>query len=175
MLENSPAVRPTVARRPAANRHGSASPPPASRSRSTNSPAFLPKQPLSRRALDRRRKDLVSSFLAALGPDAVNGLTAVMVRRAAELTTAAEMARAGMLNGVATDMLALIRLEGVASRAVRALGLKVEQPPAKASRVLAVRRERWAAQEQQAKAAQTAREVAQSNTTMDQPPDGPAE
>jgi hypothetical protein len=82
MLENSPAVRPTVARRPSANRHGPASPPPASRSRSTNSPAFLPKQPLSRRALDRRRKDLVASFLAALGLDAVNGLTAVMVRRA---------------------------------------------------------------------------------------------
>jgi hypothetical protein len=153
MLENSAAVVPTTLPRSAQKdaqkdalkwRQG--------RSAATNDPRFLPKRPLSRRALDRRRKDLVSSFLAALGPDAPNGLTAVMVRRAAELTTAAEMARANALNGVPTDMLALVRLEGVASRAVRALGLKTEPPPAKALG-LALARRRWAEEAERAKKA----------------------
>jgi hypothetical protein len=49
----------------------------------------------------------------------VTDLTQVMVRRAAELTTAVEMARADMITGVPTDMIALVRLEGVAARAVR--------------------------------------------------------
>ena len=65
------------------------------------------------------------------------------MRRAAELTVAVEMARADMLNGVPTDMLALVRLEGVASRAVRQLGLRVEPPPARA-RGLEIARLRWA-------------------------------
>jgi hypothetical protein len=150
----------------------------------TNDPRFLPKQPLTPRALDRRRKDLVSSFLAALGPDAVNGLTAVMVRKAAELTVAAEMARANMLNGVPTDMLALVRLEGVAARALRLLGLKVEQPPARA-RGLELARQRWAEARAQAEAKKKAetdanlpkgfgqvdaiREASATNTT--EPPD----
>jgi hypothetical protein len=105
--------------------------PSASRSALSNDPAFLARQPLSPRAQNRRRKDLIAAFLAALGPEAGNDLTQVMVRRAAELTVAAEVARANMLNGVPTDMLALVRLEGVAARAVRVLGIKVEPPPAK--------------------------------------------
>jgi hypothetical protein len=100
--------------------------PRASRSALSNDPAFLAKQPLSPRAQDRRRRDLITAFLAALGPAGVTDLTQVMVRRAAELTTAVEMARADMLNGVPTDMLALVRLEGVAARAVRVLGVRVE-------------------------------------------------
>jgi hypothetical protein len=164
-VENSPAVRPTVARRPPANRHGSASPPPASRSRSTNDPRFLPKQPLSRRALDRRRKDLVSSFLAALGgPEAVNDLAMLQVRRCAELQAMCEMARANMLNGVATDMLALVRLEGVAARALRLLGIKVEQPPARA-RGLELARQRWAEQAQE-----RARKAGGATANLTEPP-----
>jgi hypothetical protein len=97
----------------------------------------------------------------------VNGLTAVMVRRAAELTTAAEMARANALNGVPTDMLALVRLERVASRAVRALGLKTEPPPAKA-RGLELARRRWA--EEAEKAARKAREATAAKDT-EVPPD----
>jgi hypothetical protein len=100
------------------------------RSAVTNDPRFLPKNPLSRRALDRRRKDLVSSFLAALGPDALNDdLTQVLVRRAAELTVAAEVVRAGMLTGnLQGDIAGLIKLENAARRAVAALGIKVEKP-----------------------------------------------
>jgi hypothetical protein len=141
------------------------------RSAVTNDPRFLPKRPLSRRALDRRRKDLVSSFLSALGPDAMNGLTAVMVRKAAELTVAAEVARANMLNGVPTDMLALVRLEGVAARAVRVLGIKVEKPRG-GDGGLTIARARWEEQRAQEQA-EKAREATTAKDT-EVPPDGRA-
>jgi hypothetical protein len=99
-----------------------------------------------------------------------------LIEKATMLRAAALVARAEALAlDPSADVNELVKLNNLASRALRLLGIKVEQPPAKASRVLAVRRERWAAQEQQAKAAQTAREAAQSNTMMEQPPDGPAE
>jgi hypothetical protein len=161
-------------------RHGSESRPPKVRrgpdgrsfrirSRSTNDPEYLPKQ-LNPRAQDRRRRDLVG---ALGGPEAVSPLVAMQVRRAAELVTAVEMARANMLNGVPTDMLALIRLEGVAARAVRALGLK--PAPQKATPLgLRVARERWAAEEaRKAKQAEAAREASATKDT--EPPDGRAE
>jgi hypothetical protein len=55
----------------------------------------------------------------------------VAVRRAAELQAMCEQARAAQLNGQPTDMLALVRLEGVAARAIRQLGIKVEPPLAR--------------------------------------------
>jgi hypothetical protein len=132
------------------------------RSQLTNNPRALPRKPLSRRALDRRRKDLIGSFLAALGPDVVDGLRAAMVRKAAELTVMVEMARAGMLNGEPTDMLALVRLEGVAARAVRALGIKIE--PVVKPRGLLRARARWEAAEQAAQAARRRKAPAQTPT-----------
>jgi hypothetical protein len=147
------------------------------RSRATNDPRFLAKQPPTPRAVDRRRRDLVEAFMGALGgPEAVSPVVAMQVRRAAELVTAVEMARANMLNGVPTDMLALVRLEGVAARAVRVLGIKVEQPPPKktAPAGLQIARARWAANEAQ-KAKQA--EASQGGTPKDMtegPPDGRA-
>jgi hypothetical protein len=88
----------------------------------------------------------------------------VAVRRAAELQAMCEMARANMLNGQPTDMLALVRLEGVAARAVRALGLKTEPPPAKA-RGLELARRRWA----EAEAAKAKRAVREPATHMTEP------
>ena len=156
----SPTDRPAVARRPPASRQSSGSPPPASsRSRSTNDPKFVSRQPPNPRAMDRRRRDLVETIMAALGgPSVVNDLTQVTVRKAAELVVLAEATRAGMLNGVVTDITALIRIEGEARRACRALGLKIEAasgPP----RGLERARARWAQQESQEsnKAAQPAR------------------
>jgi hypothetical protein len=94
--------------------------------------------------MDRRRRDLVQTFMAALGgPSVVNDLTQVTVRKAAELVVLAEATRANMLNGEPADMLALVRLEGVAARAVKALGLRIEPPPARA-RGLELARLRWA-------------------------------
>jgi hypothetical protein len=76
----------------------------------------------------------------------VNDLAMLQVRRCAELQAMCEMARASMLNGVPTDMLALVRLEGIAARSLRLLGLKVEPPPAKALG-LTLARQRWAEQD----------------------------
>ena len=112
----------------------------------TNDPGFLPKQTPGLFAQARRRRDLVEAFTAALGgEDALSAVAAMYVRRAAELLTMAEMARAAMLNGQPTDMLALVRLEGAASRAVRGLGLRTE--PARPPRGLERARQRWAQQE----------------------------
>ena len=115
--------------------------------------------------MDRRRRDLVETFMAALGgPSVVNELTQVTVRKAAELVVLAEATRAGMLNGGVTDIVGLIRIEGEARRACRALGLKIEAasgPP----RGLLRARARWAQQENKQesnKAAKAARRGKQS-------------
>jgi cobalamin-dependent methionine synthase I len=99
--------------------------------------------------MDRRRRDLVETFMAALGgPSVVNDLTQVTVRKAAELVVLAEATRAGMLNGVVTDITALIRIEGEARRACRALGLKIEPVPPKTTPAgLQRARARWDADE----------------------------
>jgi hypothetical protein len=137
------------------------------RSMLTNRPGYLPRQPLSPFARARRHRDLVATFLAAIGPSEVNDLTQVMVRRAAELTLAAEMARASMLIGNHTDILALVRLENTAKRATAALGIKIEPAAPKTPRALQHARARWEAQEAQekVKAAQAAhREATAKNT-----------
>jgi hypothetical protein len=79
------------------------------------------------------------------GPSVVNELTQVTVRKAAELVVLAEATRAGMLNGVVTDITALIRIEGEARRACRSLGLKIE--PDKPAPGLERARQRWASQD----------------------------
>jgi len=62
----------------------------------------------------------------------VTELVAVQIRKAAELLTMAEGIRAGALGGTpqtSGDLTALIRIEGEARRALRALGLKIEPAP----------------------------------------------
>jgi hypothetical protein len=126
------------------------------RARVSNDPAFLPKETPSLFAQGRRRRDLVEGFLSALGgPEAVSPVVAMQVRRAAELVTAAEMVRADMLNGQPTDMLALVRLEGTASRAVRGLGIRLEKPRG-GDGGLSLARARWEEQREQAKKASEA-------------------
>jgi hypothetical protein len=116
--------------------------------------------------MDRRRRDLVEAFLAALG-DGVNDLVMLQVRRCAELQAMCEMARALALSGAPmTDMLALVRLEGVAARALRALGIKPEAPPARA-RGLELARQRWRedAERAKGKATEGAGEAPATHTT----------
>jgi hypothetical protein len=83
-----------------------------------------------RSATARRVVKLAALFVAELGgPDAVSPTTMLKVRRAAELVVTAEELRASTLRGDRpTDlaMLALVRLEGIADRAVRRLGLGVD-------------------------------------------------
>ena len=57
-------------------------------------------------------------------------LQLVQVRKAAELTAAAEAVRARVLVGDATaDLDALVKIEGEARRALRALGIPSSPPP----------------------------------------------
>ena len=114
------------------------------RARVTNDPAFLPREG-SRlgtrangwRAQERRRRDLIATLVNALGGrDAISDLALIAVKRAAELTCAAERARAVILTSSSigpNDLEMLSRLEGAALRAVRALGLKPDSgKPARA-------------------------------------------
>jgi hypothetical protein len=143
--QNSSAVRPSCAGRAPRVRLGSDGRSFRIRSRSTNDPKYIPKQ-ANPRAQDRRRRDLVEAFVCALGGlEAATDLTLVQVRKAAELVSLAEAARAAALTGgpQEIDIWALIRIENTAARAVRQLGLKVGPPPA--ARGLQRARERWAA------------------------------
>jgi hypothetical protein len=165
MLENSAAVvaamSPTSVRKP---RQG--------RSKVTNRVTYLPSKQPSPKAQARRRSDLALAFVNALGGEqACSELTMVAVRRAAELQAMCEMARANMLNGVPTDMLALVRLEGVAARAIRQLGIKIEPSPAKArGNGIELARQRWAEEAEKAKKATEAREATTAKDT-EVPPD----
>lgn len=73
-------------------------------------------------AIGRRVADLLRGFLRAMG-DPTDIVQQANALRAAELTVAAESARAKLLAGEG-DIDAVARLEGVAARAVRALHLK---------------------------------------------------
>jgi hypothetical protein len=143
--------------------------PRASRSALSNDAAFLPKQPLSPRAQDRRRKDLAMAFVNALGGEqACSELTMVAVRRAVELTVTAEVVRAGMLTGnLQSDITGLIKLENAARRAVLALGIKVEKPRG-GDGGLTIARARW---EEQREKAKKAGEAATSKNTEPAPDD----
>jgi hypothetical protein len=106
-----------------------------------------------RSALGKRLRDLADAFAEQLGGWAALSVTAAAgVRRAAELQAMCEMARANMLNGVPTDMLALVRLEGVAARAIRALGIKLAKPRG-GDGGLTIARARWEEQREKAKKA----------------------
>jgi hypothetical protein len=170
MLENSSAARHGSEGRPARVRLGSDGRSFRIRSAASNDPKYIPKKP-NPRAQDRRRRDLVEAFVNALGEQVGSDLTLVAVRRAAELQAMCEMARANMLNGQPVDMLALVRLEGVAARAIRQLGIKIEPPPAKArGNGIELARQRWAEEAEKAKKATEAREATTAKDT-EVPPD----
>jgi hypothetical protein len=75
----------------------------------------------------RRVRDLLRAYLKAMGdPDDV--VLQANALRAAELVTAAEIERHKLLSGVG-DADAVLRLEGAAGRAVRALGIARKREP----------------------------------------------
>jgi hypothetical protein len=144
----------TAASAPPRGRPSGRSRPPSKSSRSvlTNRPNFLPTSPLNRVAVNRRRRDLCAMLIEAMGGEAVlSDLVMVEVRKAAELVTAAEVARAAMLNGdVRLDLAGLVKLENVARRAMHGLaafGLKTAKVSVGLSPGLAVARKRWAEQD----------------------------
>jgi hypothetical protein len=75
----------------------------------------------------RRLRDLYRSLMTRLGnpPDPA---TAALVLSAAELTVAAEKVRADLLAG-SGDLDAVVRIENLAARALRRLGLGKPMPP----------------------------------------------
>jgi hypothetical protein len=76
----------------------------------------------------RRRRELIDIYAAALGGAAtLSEGQQIDIRKAAELTALAESARArAMREGAsgAGELTAMVRLEGMAARAVRALNIK---------------------------------------------------
>jgi hypothetical protein len=126
-----------------------------------------------RSALGKRLRDLADAFAERLGGwPALSVPTAAAVRKAAELVALSEqMRRDALRNGCVTDPDRLLRFEGIAARAIRALGLKVEAPP-KQSSGLAIARSRWEEQRAQEQA-KKAREAPTTYKTTE-PPDGPA-
>jgi hypothetical protein len=125
-----------------------------------------------RSALGKRLRDLADAFAERLGGwPALSVTTAAAVRKAAELVALSEQMRRDALRNGCTDPDGLLRFEGITSRAVRQLGLRVEPPPARA-RGLEIARERWAAAEAKAEKAKTAGEASATPTT--EPPDGRA-
>jgi hypothetical protein len=103
--------------------------PATTRSRTSNDPRHVPGLD-GRKTEQRRRRDLVAIYIDALGGRAAaTELQLVEVRKAAELTAAAEVVRARVLAGASIDLSSLVKLEGEARRAVRALGIKSGPPP----------------------------------------------
>jgi hypothetical protein len=114
---NAP-VRPATAPRPVNNR-----------ARATNKPQRMSIN--GRTAVGRRVRDLAEGFVAQLGGwPGLSDTIAANVRKAAELTALAERTRAEALRNGNIDPLALVRLEGAANRAVRALNLDRKPAPA---------------------------------------------
>jgi hypothetical protein len=79
-------------------------------------------------AAGRRVSDLLRAFLRALG-DPGDVLMRASAVRAAELTTAAEIARGKLLSGIG-DADQVVKLENMAARTVRALGIDRKREPA---------------------------------------------
>jgi hypothetical protein len=92
-----------------------------------------------RSPVGRRRRELIDIYSAALGgAAALSEGQLIDIRKAAELTALAEQARArAMREGAsgAGELTAMVRLEGMAARAVRSLNIK----PATANRVVPLR------------------------------------
>jgi hypothetical protein len=113
-MDSSPTARTQPARRSA-----TAEPITTRRAKTTNDPA-------SRANLNtangRRVADLYRSYLRAMG-DPTDAIAQANVLAAAELTVAAETARVQLLAGKA-DVDQLVKLENLAARAIRRLGIK---------------------------------------------------
>jgi hypothetical protein len=76
-------------------------------------------------ARGRRIADLFRGYMAALGNPS-DAITQANILTAAELKVAAEDARKRLLNGEGADVDGLVRLENLAHRAERKLGVKLQ-------------------------------------------------
>ena len=119
--------RPVAAAAPRTSRPHLADLQPAQRARRTNDPFANIKTNTAR---GRRISDLVRAYLKALGNPASIGHQAAIIA-AAELQVLAEEARtAALRNAGRADLDQVLRLQGVADRALRRLGLVDQKRPA---------------------------------------------
>ncbi len=119
MLESQPLAKPL-----SPVRSGRATRPATICNKSTNDPRFVHGAD-GRSRLMRRRRDLIAIFVADLGGDAaVTPSLMVSVTRAADAVAIAESHRSRALRGEAINLDDLVRVENIASRAVKALGIK---------------------------------------------------
>jgi len=117
MLETNAQLRTMTGPRPANNR-----------AKLTNKPQRMSIN--GRTAIGRRVRDLCEGFVAQLGGwSALSDTMIANVRKAAELSALAEQTRAAALRDGNVDALGLVRLEGAATRAVRALSLDRKREP----------------------------------------------
>ena len=134
---------------------------PSQRSRVTNSPARRQK---GTTAAGRRLRDLYVGYIVALGHP-TDVVTQANCLKAAELALAAENARAQLLAGKG-DANAVVRLENLADRAIRRLGLPA---PGTSARVAPLR-ERLAAKAAAGAAADVQRPVSLRERLAAKPP-----
>jgi hypothetical protein len=113
-------ARTAAAAKPALDRTAPAVTPAASRAKVTNDPIRARASGNSRQG--RRLRDLYAAYMVALGHPA-GPTTHAAVLAACELLVAAENARAALLAGNG-DVDQVVRLENLAARAVRRLGIK---------------------------------------------------
>jgi hypothetical protein len=108
-----------------ATRTAAATKTPTNRAAMTNDPLRVRAD--GRTPQGRRIRDLFRAWHMAMGRPSDPTVQA-LVLTAAELTVAAETARAALLAGTG-DVDAVVRLENLASRSVRKLGIKPSPPP----------------------------------------------
>ena len=128
MLQNSVYGRTDLAARSSANTARLGSRPKHCRARATNRPRKMSIDGRSR--LGRRVADLCEDFAQRLGGWASLSDTMIAsIRRAAELNALAEEVRTHALNSGDIDPIGVVRLEGAAARATRALMLDRPREP----------------------------------------------
>jgi hypothetical protein len=77
----------------------------------------------------KRAKQLAAGFIARLGGGDADIAMKAAVQKAAELAAVAEELRGRALRGESVDLGELVRVEGIADRALRAIGITPGKPP----------------------------------------------
>lgn len=78
----------------------------------------------------KRVKKLAAGYIAQLGGGEPDAATRAAIQKAAELVVVAEGLRGRALRGESVDLSEMVKVQGVADRAVRALGLGRQREPA---------------------------------------------
>jgi len=78
----------------------------------------------------KRVKELAAGYIAQLGGGVADAATLAAVQKAAELAAVAEELRGRALRGESVDLGEMVKVQGIADRAIRALDLDRKRAPA---------------------------------------------